>query len=85
MRSFNSAHNLILQEEGMLTTLTAVLVLPLTTPGKYIACCCNVGDSLAYVYNPRYGVRELTQGTHFGYKYLAFNIASLFIHLPSNI
>lgn len=63
LRSFNFAHNLILQEEGMLTTLTAVVVLPLTTCGKYIACCCNVGDSLAYVYNSRYGVREITQGT----------------------
>ncbi len=62
LRSFNAAHNLILQEEGMLTTLTAVVVLPLAGSSKYVACCCNVGDSLAYVYSSRYGVREITQG-----------------------
>ena len=32
---------------------------------KFIACVCNVGDSLAYVYSPSKGhVRELTQGSH---------------------
>lgn len=63
-RSFHAAHSLILQEEGMLTTLTAALVLPLAVPGKYVACVCNVGDSLAYVYNAHHGVREITQGSH---------------------
>lgn len=46
----------------MLTTLTTVLVLPLVAPKRYIACACNVGDSLAYVYSPKHGVREITQG-----------------------
>lgn len=46
----------------MLTTLTAVVVLPLVTSDRYIACACNVGDSLAYVYSPTHGVREITQG-----------------------
>ncbi|XP_039287316.1 PP2C-like domain-containing protein CG9801 [Nilaparvata lugens] len=64
LRSFHAAHNLILQEEGLLTTLTAVIVLPLATPDRYVACACNVGDSLAYVYSPRHGVREITQGSH---------------------
>ncbi|XP_014245938.1 PP2C-like domain-containing protein CG9801 [Cimex lectularius] len=64
LRSFNAAHNLILEEKGMLTTLTAVLILPLTSPSRYIACACNVGDSLAYVYSAKYGVREITQGSH---------------------
>ncbi|KAK3923393.1 PP2C-like domain-containing protein [Frankliniella fusca] len=63
-RSFHAAHSLILQEEGMLTTLTAALVLPLAAPRRYVACVCNVGDSLAYVYNPHHGVREITQGSH---------------------
>lgn len=63
-RSFHAAHSLILQEDGMLTTLTAALVLPLAAPGQYVACVCNVGDSLAYVYNPQHGVREITQGSH---------------------
>lgn len=47
----------------MLTTLTASVVLPLdNTPGQYVVCTCNVGDSLAYVYSPKHGVREITQG-----------------------
>ena len=30
-----------------------------------MACTCNVGDSLAYVYSPSEGhVREITQGSH---------------------
>ncbi len=30
-----------------------------------MACVCNVGDSLAYVYSPSVGhVREITQGSH---------------------
>jgi serine/threonine protein phosphatase PrpC len=32
---------------------------------KFVACVCNVGDSLAYVYSPRNGhVREITLGSH---------------------
>ncbi len=32
---------------------------------KFVACTCNVGDSLAYVYSPSQGhVREITQGSH---------------------
>ncbi|XP_046433229.1 PP2C-like domain-containing protein CG9801 isoform X1 [Neodiprion fabricii] len=72
LRSFHSAHSLILQEQGMLTTLTVCAVLPLlrTNSGsncrteRYVACTCNVGDSLAYVYSRRTGVREITQGSH---------------------
>lgn len=60
LRSFHAAHSLILQEQGMLTTLTVCTILPLpsssqsttnTCQRKYIACTCNVGDSLAYVYS----------------------------------
>lgn len=57
LRSFHAAHSLILQEQGMLTTLTVCAVLPLpnsdsnTEKNKYMACTCNVGDSLAYVYS----------------------------------
>ncbi|XP_015602674.1 PP2C-like domain-containing protein CG9801 [Cephus cinctus] len=73
LRSFHAAHSLILQEQGMLTTLTVCAVLPLAasrsdsnTQGerRYVACTCNVGDSLAYVYSRRTGVREITQGSH---------------------
>jgi len=62
LRAFHAAHSLILQEQGMLTTLTAALVLPLAAPGRYVVCVCNVGDSLAYVYSAQHGVREITQG-----------------------
>ncbi|CAL4115814.1 unnamed protein product, partial [Meganyctiphanes norvegica] len=64
LRSFHAAHSLILQEDGMLTTLTAAVVLPLADSTQYVVCVCNVGDSLAYVYSQKYGVREITQGSH---------------------
>ncbi|XP_034936842.1 PP2C-like domain-containing protein CG9801 isoform X3 [Chelonus insularis] len=71
LRSFHAAHSLILQEQGMLTTLTVCVILPLTKPSdnnsqlkKYVACTCNVGDSLAYVYSKKTGVREITRGSH---------------------
>ncbi|XP_076225698.1 PP2C-like domain-containing protein CG9801 isoform X2 [Nomia melanderi] len=70
LRSFHAAHSLILQEQGMLTTLTVCAVLPLpnsesnTDQKKYVACTCNVGDSLAYVYSRKTGVREITRGSH---------------------
>ena len=32
---------------------------------KFAAICCNVGDSLAYVYSPKHGhVREITLASH---------------------
>ncbi|XP_029052655.1 PP2C-like domain-containing protein CG9801 [Osmia bicornis bicornis] len=70
LRSFHAAHSLILQEQGMLTTLTVCAVLPLpnsdsnTGQQNYMACTCNVGDSLAYVYSRKTGVREITRGSH---------------------
>ncbi|XP_064093432.1 uncharacterized protein LOC135206119 isoform X3 [Macrobrachium nipponense] len=64
LRSFHAAHSLILQEDGMLTTLTAAVVLPLADKDQFVVCVCNVGDSLAYVYSQKHGVREITQGSH---------------------
>ncbi|CAG2164956.1 unnamed protein product [Oppiella nova] len=77
LRSFNAAHNLILQENGLLTTLctgTQTHLLSqyliatndesLKNSDRFIVCTCNVGDSLAYVYNEKHGVREITQGSH---------------------
>ncbi|XP_035223958.1 PP2C-like domain-containing protein CG9801 [Stegodyphus dumicola] len=64
LRSFHAAHNLILQEEGNLTTLCAAVVCQLRNSDKFIVCTCNVGDSLAYVYSQKHGVREITQGSH---------------------
>lgn len=67
LRSFWSAHACILETGGSLTTLTVAVILPLTGSkytGKSVVCCCNVGDSLGYVYSKTHGVRELTQGSH---------------------
>ncbi|XP_023711449.1 PP2C-like domain-containing protein CG9801 isoform X2 [Cryptotermes secundus] len=64
LRSFHAAHSLILQEAGMLTTLTTAIVLPLADSDRFVACVCNVGDSLSYVYSAEHGVREITKGSH---------------------
>jgi hypothetical protein len=58
----HAAHNLILQEHGALSTLCVALVCPLQEARRYVACVCNVGDSFAYVYNHKFGVREITGG-----------------------
>lgn len=80
LRAFNCAHDLILENNGMLTTLTVAVVLPLKQSNvskvndenhrqsqendTYICCVCNVGDTLAYVYSHKYGIRELTKGVY---------------------
>lgn len=64
LRSFQAAHSLILQEQGMLTTLCAAVVVQLRGSDQYVVCTCNVGDSLAYVYSRQHGVREITLGSH---------------------
>ncbi|GJQ85952.1 hypothetical protein Trydic_g21800 [Trypoxylus dichotomus] len=72
LRAFNCAHDLILQNNGMLTTLTVAVVLPLkrnsiqkpSEEDEYVCCVCNVGDTLAYIYSHKYGIRELTKGSH---------------------
>lgn len=67
LRSFWSAHACILETGGALSTLTVAVILPLAGPkytGKSVVCCCNVGDSLGYVYSKAHGVREFTQGSH---------------------
>jgi hypothetical protein len=64
LRSFHAAHSLILQEAGMLTTLTTAVVLPLADSDRFVTCICNVGDSLSYVYSAQHGVREITKGKY---------------------
>lgn len=66
LRAFHCAHDLILENQGMLTTLTVAVVLPLRVKDEVesVCCVCNVGDTLAYVYSHKYGVRELTKGSH---------------------
>ncbi|CAJ0607953.1 unnamed protein product [Cylicocyclus nassatus] len=64
LASFHSAHSLILQEGGMLTTLCVAVVAPAIHCDSWVLCVCNVGDSLCFVYNRNYGVREVTMGSH---------------------
>ncbi|EGT40859.1 hypothetical protein CAEBREN_10382 [Caenorhabditis brenneri] len=64
LAAFHSAHSLILQEGGMLTTLCLALVAPVKRGNGWALCVCNVGDSLCFVYNRNYGVREVTLGSH---------------------
>lgn len=65
VRSFWEAHAYIMEMNGALTTLTVVVVLPLfERSSKSAVFCANVGDSLGYVYSKRYGVREITEGSH---------------------
>lgn len=65
VRSFWEAHSYIVEMNGALTTLTVVVILPLSKKSnKNAVCCANVGDSLGYVYSKTHGVREITQGSH---------------------
>ncbi|XP_028968345.1 PP2C-like domain-containing protein CG9801 [Galendromus occidentalis] len=63
LRSFEAAHNLILEKDALLTTLCACVVCPLED-GRFAVCVCNVGDSFAYVFSEKHGVREITLGSH---------------------
>lgn len=62
--AFHAGHALILQEGGALTTLCVALVAPVKNSDSFVLCVCNVGDSLCFVHNPAYGVREITLGSH---------------------
>ena len=64
LRSFETAHNSIQEEEGTMTTLVAGVVVELYDRDKWGFCVVNVGDSLAFVYSPQNGVREVTMGSH---------------------
>lgn len=63
-KAFDIAHESILQHKGGLTTLNITLVLPIETCMQYAVCSVNVGDSLAYVFSKRYGMNELSIGSH---------------------
>uniref|UniRef100_A0A8W7Q4T9 PPM-type phosphatase domain-containing protein n=1 Tax=Anopheles coluzzii TaxID=1518534 RepID=A0A8W7Q4T9_ANOCL len=64
IRSFWEAHNYILQVGGALSTLTVAIVLPIESSDQSIVCCCNVGDSLGYIFSKNNIVREITMGSH---------------------
>lgn len=64
LRAFESAQNVIMDEEATLTTLCIAVVVDLVEKEKWGLCVVNVGDSLAFVYNNVDGVREVTVGSH---------------------
>ena len=64
LRSFETAQNIIMEEEATLTTLCVGVVVELPEKDKWGFCVVNVGDSLGFVYNATGGVREVTIGSH---------------------
>ncbi|EJD73781.1 hypothetical protein LOAG_18821 [Loa loa] len=62
--AFHSAHALILQEGGLLTTLCVAVAVQLKESNTWVLCVCNVGDSLCFVYSPETGVQEITIASH---------------------
>lgn len=62
--AFDHAHQSIIRHNGGLTTLNVTMVLPIIHSRMYAVCCVNVGDSLAYVFSRRYGMKELSIGSH---------------------
>ncbi|VDD89610.1 unnamed protein product [Enterobius vermicularis] len=62
--AFSSAHTLIIQEGGFLTTLCVAVAIQLRQSDTWALCVCNVGDSLCFVYSPVSGVREVTVASH---------------------
>uniref|UniRef100_A0A0K0EGV1 PPM-type phosphatase domain-containing protein n=1 Tax=Strongyloides stercoralis TaxID=6248 RepID=A0A0K0EGV1_STRER len=62
--AFHAGHALILQEGGSLTTLCVAVIVPVKNSSTFVLCVCNVGDSLCFVQNPQYGVREITLASH---------------------
>ncbi|XP_013395378.1 PP2C-like domain-containing protein CG9801 [Lingula anatina] len=51
-------------KEGGLTTLCVALVCPLQDTNQYTICVVNVGDSFAFIMSKRWGLREITVGSH---------------------
>ena len=63
-KAFNVAHEAILKHKGGLTTLNITLVVPIDSGSRYAVCSVNVGDSLTFVFSKRYGMNELSIGSH---------------------
>lgn len=60
--AIDAAQQLIMNNEGSLTTLTMTIVCP--SNHRWLVCSAIVGDSNAYVYSPKQkAVFELTEGT----------------------
>jgi len=62
--AFDEGHQTILDHNGGLTTLNITTVLPLRDSPDFAVCTVNVGDSLTYIFSKRYGMNELSIGSH---------------------
>ena len=64
LESLDQAQDLIISQDGSLTTLCLALVADIMSNGTTTKALCvvNVGDSLAFVYSHDHGVREVTVG-----------------------
>lgn len=65
VKSFEYAQSLIIKNEATMTTLCTAVVFQLENSDRWGLCCINIGDSLAFVYSKKQGVREVTIGSHF--------------------
>lgn len=64
-RSFDSAHEFILQRKAAVTTLCCCVVVKLKDQSQnslWAVCTLSIGDSTAYVFNRHKGIFELTLG-----------------------
>ncbi|XP_065680112.1 putative uncharacterized protein DDB_G0282133 isoform X2 [Hydra vulgaris] len=63
--AFKSAQEVIVDKEATLTTLCVGVVVQLQEKkDRWALCVINVGDSYAYFYNKKTGVKEVTCGSH---------------------
>ncbi|XP_065657151.1 uncharacterized protein LOC136082297 isoform X2 [Hydra vulgaris] len=63
--AFKKAQNEIVGKEATLTTLCVGVVVQLQEKkDRWALCVINVGDSYAYFYNKKTGVKEVTCGSH---------------------
>ena len=64
LHAFEKAQQEIVEMEATLTTLCVGVVVQLQEKDRWAFCVVNVGDSYAYFYNKKIGVKEVTYGSH---------------------
>ena len=47
-----------------MTTLCVGVIVELKGKNQYVFCVVNLGNTYAYIYNSKYGVKEVTEGSH---------------------
>ena len=64
LKSFENAQNEIINKGAKMTTLCVGVIVELTGINQYAFCVVNLGNTYAYIYNSKYGVKEVTEGSH---------------------